>query len=335
MNQQPKLLVNLPPTFFTHPSLKDEYIRLNELADVRYRSHNSPEEIEEDLTWADSVIMWSWPLFSGELLDKVGGLEFVGQINSGRQTVENCLSRGIPLSEARHAWSPAVAEMALGLVLNGLRRISDFHAAMRESREEWVVQFPEDIDVQERELAGAQVGIIGFGGIGTRFAELLAPFRTTLRVYDPFVSESAMEEFGAKKTGLSEVLSQSEVIVTCAANSRENEGMIGAVELNLIQSGAVVVNVSRSMLFETEALLARARKGDIALLLDVFDQEPLEKDSPFRKLKNVYCTPHRAGGIIPSVQRAIHALIADYEACLKGKDMEMKVTEDMLVCFSE
>ncbi|MFP4283736.1 MAG: NAD(P)-dependent oxidoreductase, partial [Opitutales bacterium] len=332
MSEKPNLLINLPPTFFSHPSLRPEFDALREVADVRERSHNAAGEILEDLKWADGVLMWAWPEFTPELLDEAGKLRYVGQINSSRRTAETCLERDIPLSEVRHAWSPAVAEYAMALVLNGLRRVSDFHAAMRAGSEHWVAmaKFPEDIDMRERELTGAAVGLIGFGGIGRRLGELLGPFHPELRIYDPFVPAETMREYGGAKVELDELLEASEVIVFCAANTQEAKHMIGTERLALIRPGAVVVNVARSMLFDTEALLERLRKDDLTFLVDVFDEEPLPADSEFRKLPNAYCSPHRAGGIVPSVRRSVQFLANDFRAVLNGAARRYPITPEML-----
>jgi hypothetical protein len=67
-NQIPCLLVNLPPTFFTHPMLKEHLARLESLAEVRKTSHNTAGEILPDLAWAQAVIMWAWPGLTDEML---------------------------------------------------------------------------------------------------------------------------------------------------------------------------------------------------------------------------------------------------------------------------
>src|SRR5271168_1642313 len=140
------LLINLPKTFFTVPQLADRWAKLAKLGENRHTSHDTPEQMIPDLKWAEAVIMWSWPFFTDQMLAQTPKLKFVGQINSARTTVQTCLSRGIAISETRHCWSPAVAEMALTLMLAGLRRTSDYHAAMRAGMEQWVVDMPADVD---------------------------------------------------------------------------------------------------------------------------------------------------------------------------------------------
>ncbi len=335
MPAKTKLLVNLPPSFHTLPPLKPYWTRLGKLATIRRSSHNTPEEIADDLGWADAVMMWSWPVFTEQMLRDAGGLKYLGQINTTGTTARACLTLKIALSEARHCWSPAVAEMALTLMLTGLRKTSAFHMQMRAGREPWVGDFPADIDPQERQLAGRSVGIVGFGGIGHRLAELLRPFGVDLRIHDPFVPASAMKPYGGRPASVAELVRSSDVIVLCAANVAGAAHVLDTREIAALKPGCVLVNIGRSMLVNMPALVSRLKKGDITAMLDVFDKEPLEKNSVLRTLPNAFLTPHRAGGIMASVQRALSMLSDDFEAQLEGRKRRYAVTSKMLACFPD
>jgi len=307
--------------------------RLEGLATLRQTSHDTQEQLAPDLAWAEAVLMWAWPDLDGAMLDRAPNLRFVGQINTTRPTVRACLTRGVAISEVRHCWSPAVAEMALALVLCGLRKVSDYHAAMRRAEERWVRQFPADIDPLERELTGMAVGLVGFGGIGQRLAELLQPFHVTLRIYDPFIPEVIVHQHGARQVPLLELARESDVVVLCAANTQEARHLVDRQVIAAFKANAVLVNVGRSMLVDTSALLERLEQGDLIAMLDVFDQEPLEPDSPLRRLPNAYLTPHRAGGLTSSIGRALTMLADDLEAFLAGEERRYAVTAEMLACF--
>ena len=335
MSTPQNILVNLPPTFFTDQRLAKHRQRLDQSGEVRIRSHNTLDEIMPDLPASEAIFMWAWPVLKQEHLQQAPRLRFMGQINTTKTTVKACLSLGIALSEVRACWSPAVAEMALALALAGLRRTSEYHCAMRSGQESWVNQFPADIDGRERQLTGRTVGIVGFGGIGQRLAELLQPFNVRLQVYDPFIPEAAIQAKNAQRTDLDVLISSSEVIVLCATNHESARGMINCTRIMAMPKDAVLVNVGRSMLVDMPALQERLTKGDLIAMLDVFDREPLEVDSPFRSLPNTYLTPHRAGGLIESVDRALTWLIDDFEAYLAGKPLRFGVTEAMLPSFPE
>lgn len=329
-----RLLINLPPTFFTHPHLTPYFDRIRALAnEVRTTSHNATEELMRDLPWAEAVLMWAWPAFGEAELNQCPALKFVGQINTTQQHVRACLSKGIALSEVRHAWSPAVAELALTLILSGLRQTSAYHIAMRQGTEKWILEFPADINPLERQLSGRAVGIVGFGGIGQRLAQLLTPFQVTLRAYDPYLPPAVAAKFDAQLTDLPTLLTESEVVVLCAANQEGARHLLGAREIESLRPHAVLVNVGRSMLIDMDALAARLQRGDLIAMLDVFDQEPLPADSPLRSLPNTYLTPHVAGGILESVERALTMLADDLQAFQNGQPRRYAVTEAMMNSF--
>ena len=87
------------------------------------------------------------------------------------------------------------------------------------------------------------------------------------------------------------MLSQCDVGVCVAPLTPRTQGMIGRAELDLIRPGAALVNVSRGPIIDTEALIARLKRGDITAGLDVFDPEPIPADSEIIDLPNVFLTP--------------------------------------------
>jgi len=324
------LLVNLPEGFLTTPVLRGVYRRLGKLARLRKRSHDTADQIAPDLAWADAVIMWSWPELTDELLDGAPKLRFAGMLDVKHEAARRMLRRGLAVSLSKHGWSPAVAEMALGLILSALRRITDYQSAMRAGREKWLTTSVADADPRERQLTGRPVGIIGLGAVGRRLAELLRPFGCTLRVYDPYVPEAAIRKARAERASLMELLKKSEVVVLCAANNPGTRNLLGAKQIAAFRKDAVFVNVARAALVDTDALVKRLKKGDMCAALDVFDREPLAKNSPLRKLPNAYLTPHRAGGILESLERVVGYLAEDLEAFLAGKRRRHALKAKML-----
>jgi phosphoglycerate dehydrogenase-like enzyme len=325
-----RLLVNLPAGFFATPVLKTTFARLKKFAVVKQRSHNTPEEILPDLAGADALISWSWPALTHELLDQAPRLQFLGHLDITQTSAKVALERALPVSVTRRAFSPAVSEMALTLTLSTLRQTSVYHAAMREARETWIRKFPDDIPGNERELTGRPVGIIGFGAVGRRFAELLAPFKCKVHVYDPYLTREAAQRSNVIHSDLQKLIRSCDVVVLCAASNSGSMHLLGPDEINAFRKDAAFVNVARAALVDTPALLKRLNQQDMYAAIDVFDQEPLEKSSPFRKLPNVFLTPHRAGGILASVERIISMLADDLEAHLNGRPRQYALTAQMI-----
>jgi hypothetical protein len=175
--------------------------------------------------------------------------------------------------------------------------------------------------------------VIHPGGGRQRLAELTAPFRVDLCAYDPYLPAAVAERFGARLVGLDELLADREVIVLCAANTAESRHLVTRAHLAAMRPGTVLVNVGRASLVDMAALLDRLRQGDIAAALDVFDEEPLQPDSPLRALPNAYLTPHRAGGILASVQDILAMLADDLERHLQGQALRFPLTENDLHCL--
>jgi D-3-phosphoglycerate dehydrogenase / 2-oxoglutarate reductase len=329
MADQPNVLVNLPEGFFRTPWLEDLWSRLGAMATITRASCNSDDEIRPYLAEADAVLMWSWPELTPELLADAPRLKFAGHINLGLGGAHAEMAAGLTISEARRGWSPAVAELALTLMLAGLRKTSAYHIDMRNGTESWDV-LPDGLDVEERQLTGRRVGIVGLGGIGQRLSELLAPFHVDLRAYDPYMPEDAAAKLGARLTSMDELAAESEVIVLCAPNTQETLGILSAERIAALRPGTVLVNIGRTWLVDNDALLARLQEGDIIAMLDVFEREPLEADSPLRPLTNVFCTPHRGGGLPESILRILTWLVDDLEAHLAGKSGKHNLTTNDL-----
>lgn len=327
---KPTLLVNLPPGFFEYAPLASYFARLRERFEVRTSSCNTQDEIRPHLKGADAVLMWSWPVLTGDLLDENPQLRVSANIDVAQRGARILLDRGIPVSCVKRAFSPAVSEMALTLILATLRRTSTFHSQMWRGEEPWVNSFPDEIDIQERQLTGRSVGIIGLGGIGQRLAELLGPFCCKVCAYDPFLPVEVAAKFNVSLTDLNTLFSESEIVVCCASSNEGSSHLVTKAHIDLLAPYSVFVNVSRAALIDYSALLERLQRGDLFAALDVFEKEPLATDSPFRKLPNVYLTPHRAGGIAESVQRIFSMLIDDLEAHFDGKPIKHPLTESMI-----
>jgi len=324
------ILVNLPPGFYRTPALRPMFKRLAALGTVRKRSWNTAQEISKDLPWADAILMWSWPVLESAALDTATRLKVVGCIDVSRASAEIYLARQTLVATARRCWAPAVAEMALGLTLAGLRRISLYHGAMRVAKENWVKDFPLDLDLRERELTGLRVGIIGLGAVGRRFAQLLGPFHTSLQVYDPFLTEEAIATAGGTKSELAPLLASCDVVVLCAGSNPGTARLLAAKQIRSLKPHAVLVNVARAALVDTPALIARLKLGTLTVACDVFDQEPLPVRSPLRTLPNALLTPHRAGGLMSSAQRAMTMLVDDIQSGLTGGDLAHPLVPAML-----
>jgi phosphoglycerate dehydrogenase-like enzyme len=225
-----------------------------------------------------------------------------------------CLDHGIHVLSTSPVFATAVAETALAMALDLARDITATHEAFRDGSEEWGLASNSGSFM----LTGAKVGIVGLGDLGTALLRLLAPFRCEVRVHDPWQPERRIIEHGCIPFGLDELFSTSRVVFLCASSTSENQGFIGRRQLALMQPGSVLLLMSRAGIVDFAALEGAVRSGHIRAGIDVFPVEPLEADSPMRKLDGVILSSHRSGGTREAFLEIGRLVLADAELLLRG-----------------
>jgi len=273
-----------------------------------------PEEMMSHIEDAVAII-GNQPL-PRDLLLKAKNLKVVAEAGGDFQPnidYETAFKKGIVILKCGPAFASAVAEMALSLAIASARNIVKYDKQMKEGTEEWK-RLPDDF-----ELRGKQVGIIGVGAVGRMLIKLLEPFGVHMCACDPWLPQDYMlDVLGVEPRDLDTILRTSKIIFVLAGVTKENVQMIGAKEIDLIRQGSVLVNVARAKLIDCNALMKKIEGSDIRVALDVFEDEPLAKDHPLRKLDNVILTPHRAGGLAESYLRIGDYIANDVSQVLKG-----------------
>lgn len=165
--------------------------------------------------------------------------------------------------------------------------------------------------------AGITVGIVGLGRIGSRVADLLAPWRVRILATDPYVDRSKFVHHNATQVDLATLLELSDVVSLHVTLTEETRQMIGAAELGLMKPTAVLINTSRGRTVDEDALFHTLDRGDIAAAaLDVFDIEPLDPQSPLLGLgQKVLLSPHMVAmnvgaGLGPGIEWATSSVLA-------------------------
>ncbi|MEQ9811975.1 MAG: NAD(P)-dependent oxidoreductase [Azospirillaceae bacterium] len=210
-------------------------------------------------------------------------------LSSGRDRIDRFgpLPDTLTVSNSAAAIGPTVAEHAMALVLGLMRQL---HGAERaRARARWE---RERLVAGLRSLAGARLTLVGYGAIGAAVARMAAPFGCEIAVVRRAATIAAE---GYRTRPLDEALPETDVLVLAVPLTPETRGLMDARRLALLPRGAIVVNVGRGGLIDTEALLAALRSGQVgAAGLDVFEQEPLPEAHPLWSEPNVILTPHLA-----------------------------------------
>ena len=241
-------------------------------------------------------------------------------------------ARGITLIDTSRSMTPSVSEFALAMTLNLIRDIPETMYLVREG--DWkTTHLWEKPGFVYGDLTGRQVGLAGFGSINRRYAELIAPFRCEVRVYDPFVPDEAFSQYGVKRAqSLVELAQLSEIFVIGLPPMPTTLEIINRDVIFSLPRGALLVLVTRMAVVEQQALWERIETEEIAAAIDVFSPEPPPEDAWFRKHRNVLVTPHIAGGTDFCHRRCFTDACKDAIAVLRGKAPRFQATkQDYLI----
>jgi phosphoglycerate dehydrogenase-like enzyme len=262
------------------------------------------------------------PLIDDVMLDAAPRLKLIGELEgdrfANRIDVEAAAERGIKVVDTTHGSSLPVAEWALALMLIGLRNAGAQFRRLIAGDE--FRRSKDDPGYLGGELTGQTVGLIGLGHISRRLIELLVPFRCQVLVHDPYVPKELALAMGVQLTSLERVMADADVVVCLAPLTPGTHRMIGAAELAWLKPDRVFVNVSRGAIVDPDALIERARKGDIRVSLDVFDPEPIPAGSAIRDLPNVFLSPHIAGVTAACRPRFLSFMVDEIERFVAGHE---------------
>ncbi len=215
-------------------------------------------------------------------------------------------AQGIRVLGCGPAYAQPVAEFALAMALDLARGISREDRAAREGRERYVSAGNADAVL----LRHADVGILGYGNLGRALVPLLQPFQSTIRIYDPWLPDAVLREAGLQPASLEETLRHAQFLFVLATATAESEHLLDRTALALLPDRARVVLVSRAPVADYGAVLEAVRAGRILAGIDVWPEEPLPADSPFRREEGVIISGHRAGGI-PQAFFSIGEMVCD------------------------
>ncbi|MEV8240052.1 2-hydroxyacid dehydrogenase [Microbacterium testaceum] len=225
----------------------------------------------------------------------------VGLVQSqsiGYDNVEGRLPEGLVFANASSVHETATAELAVALALAAQRRLPEFVRA--QDRGEW-------IGCGAPGLADRRVTLLGFGGVGRAIAARLKPFEVSLRAIASHGRlQDDVEVFPLGE--LAEVLADTDILIASLPGGDATRHIIDDAALSALPDGALVVNVGRGPLVDTDALVDHVRRGRIRAALDVTDPEPLPAGHPLWSLEGALVVPH-VGGATDAMRPRIARLV--------------------------
>jgi phosphoglycerate dehydrogenase-like enzyme len=212
----------------------------------------------------------------------------------GYDGADTFLPDGMTLSNSIGVHEGPTAEMAMTLILASQRGWPT--VGRNQVAEKWErAWYPG--------LIGARVLLLGVGGIGREFVKRIEPFDVQLTK----VASRARDDIHAASE-LPELLPDADIVVVAIPYSEQNKGLVDGAFLDRLPHGALVVNVSRGRIIDTDALVERVRTGAIRSALDVVDPEPLPAGHPLWSLPGSLISPHH-GGQISSMNTRVDPLV--------------------------
>ncbi|MEU3860268.1 hydroxyacid dehydrogenase [Streptomyces sp. NPDC028722] len=221
--------------------------------------------------------------------------------------------RGIQVSSAAAANALPVAEYTLAMILLAGKDVLGFRDRLRTRR-----AFPYEGIVPGIGNHGRRVGIVGASRVGRRLIELLRPHDLRVALADPYVDAAEAGRLGVPLLPLDELLRTCDIVTLHAPETAETRHLIGARELALMPTGAVLINTARGALVDHEALVGELCAGRLRAVLDVTDPEPLPAGSALYDLPNAFVTPHLAGSQGNEVARLGRTVVEEAERLVSG-----------------
>ncbi len=265
---------------------------------------------------ADVIMIANMPL-RGQVIENCPNLKFIDVAFTGVDHVDLEAAKrcGVKVSNAAGYSTQAVAELALCMMLSLSRNVPQVEKRCREGgTKDGLVGF---------EIQGKTVGIVGAGTIGTRLAQLLAPFSCRVMAYSrhPREDKKGLVEY----VTLDALLEQSDVVTLHCPLTDETRGMIGREQLAKMKPTALLINTARGPVVDAAALAEALNEGRIAGAgVDVFDVEPpLPAESPLLHSKNTLVTPHVAFASAESMEARAGIVFDNIRAWMDGNQQNI------------
>jgi glycerate dehydrogenase len=296
---------------------------LDRLGDVAVYPYTSPQEVPNRTAGAAVLIPNKTPI-RAELIDASPDLRFITVIATGFDCVDvdAARRRGISVSNVPEYGTSSVAQYVFALVLELCHHVARHAEAVKEG--EWTRQ-PDFslIKTPLIELAGKTMGIVGFGRIGQRVADLARAFGMTTIAHDPAPRSVPAGDL-VTLCELDDLFARSDVISLHCPLTPQTAGLVNRERLERVKPGAFLINTARGPLVVEKDLAEALKAGRLAAAaVDVVSLEPIRPDNPLLSAPNCVITPHIAWATAEARARLLEATVANVAAFLAGQPINV------------
>lgn len=304
-------------SFGTYTNVIDRLSKVGEVVRLNLPKNISGKELASRLQDFSFIVASTTPRYDSEFFKENKKVILIARNGIGLDNIDlnAATENGVVVTNIPNFIErEAVAELAVALILDAYRFVSESYLAVRENR--WrdrgtFVGF---------ELRGKTVGIIGLGNIGRRVAEiLLKGFGVKILAYDPYVDKTSLGDLDVQFTDLSTLLRDSDIVSLHAPLTPSTHHIINAETLALMKDGAVLVNTARGGLVDTKALVEALKKGKLRYAaLDVVEGDYVDSSHPLMQFRNVLITPHIGAYTRESMASIDECVAESIEAVARG-----------------
>jgi len=254
----------------------------------------SKEQIIERGKECEGIVTLLSDPISADVIEQLPNLRVIAQYAVGYDNIDlkYATERKIIVTNTPGVLTETTADLTWALILAASRRIVEADRYVR--RGDWKVAWGPEL-LLGSDIHGATLGIVGMGRIGAAVARRACGFEMKILYSSPptEADKGLQENLGAHRVDMDTLLQNSDIVTVHVPLTAETRHLIGKTELAKMKPSAVLVNTSRGLVIDEEALWQALRSGRLAAAgLDVFAEEPIRPDSPLLELENVVLLPH-------------------------------------------
>ncbi len=312
MTRTPVMADNLPPLFVELLGDGYEVLPWDTSAD------------SDSLRRAAAFITYSHPRVDGPLLDRAPNVKVVSNHGVGVDHIDvaAAVERNIPVGNTPGCLDGSTADMTFALILATARNIviGDHYARSPE-----FTLYDPSLMIG-KEVHGSTLGIVGLGRIGKQVARRACAFDMRVLYHNRRRDPAAEAEFNAEFRTLDDLLAESDFVALNCPLTEETTNLISTPQFEQMQRSAVLINMSRGAVVDTDALYVALSTGRIAAAgIDVTQPEPLPREHPLLKLRNLVLTPHLGSASDRTRRCMIEMSIENLRAGLAGQPLPYRV----------
>lgn len=283
-----------------------DWNELAQLGDLVTYDRIAPEDVIPAIENAEAVFT-SKVKFTKAIIDAAPKLKFIGVTATGYDNIDLAAAkaRGIAVCNVPAYSTESVAQHTFALILELTNHVGRYTALVREHQWENAPDFT-FIDRPLLQLSGRSLGIIGYGSIGRRVAQIAEAFGMTVHIYSK-EPEAAV---------------QSDMLTLHCPATPDNKGFVNKDFISKMKDGAILINTARGALLNEDDVADALKSGKLAAAaVDVVNGEPPRKGHPFIGLENLYITPHIAWSTKEARAVITKTSAANLKSFLTGGDL--------------